>query len=108
MRLLSSWNPGRNPGRILRAAAVLALLSGCGAEFEPFEAAPRPIPSHGAEQEDRVGICYNALFSTPDKVRETASQACGPGLTPVPEKQDLRLACPLLLPIRATFACRRD
>lgn len=118
MRLLSCCPCGRPPGppagsprkagRIPGALAVLALLYGCGSELQPFETGPRILPGQGAKTSDLVGICYNAVLTTPDKVKASAAEACGPGTVAVLEKQDLRLACPLLLPIRATFLCREE
>ena len=94
--------------RILCAATLLALLSGCGSTFQPYESVPRIPGFDPTAADNRVGICYNALFTTPEKVLESAGEACGPGQTASLEKQDLRFACPLLLPIRATFYCRQD
>jgi hypothetical protein len=45
------------------------------------------------------------MFATPDAVRHIAEEACGTGSEPRPVEQDMRLSCPLLTPIRATFVC---
>ena len=90
-----------------RLALLLALaLAGCGAQqVAPFETIPR-APLRGPTQGlPRIGVCYNALFSTPEEVRATAEEACGSIGRPQLVEQDLRLACPLLTPTRATFMC---
>jgi hypothetical protein len=86
------------------ALALLALLAACG-DVEPFQGSPRPAPPDAVEAGERIGICYNGFFSTPEKVRAAAAEACGPQATPQPLKQDMRFNCPLLTPIRATFLC---
>jgi len=94
--------------RHLCAALLAALLSGCGAELQPFESVPRLPGRDPALAADRVGICYNALFTTPEAVLKTATSSCGPGQVATLEKQDIRFACPFLLPVRATFNCSGD
>jgi hypothetical protein len=88
-----------------RTLAVLALaLAGCS-QLQPYEFVPRP-PLRGAGAEiPRVGICYNALFADAAAVRTVAEEACAGIGAPQLVEQDMRLACPLLTPVRATFAC---
>jgi hypothetical protein len=45
------------------------------------------------------------MFTTPDAVRAVAEEACTGIGAPQLVEQDMRLACPLLTPTRATFAC---
>jgi hypothetical protein len=96
-----AWRGG---GRTLSALIVLALV-GCGSVFEPYDAIPRPLPRGASEAGDRVGVCYNAAFTTAERVREIAVESCGPGATPTLLGQDMRLGCPVLTPVRATFFC---
>ena len=86
---------------------LLALLvAGCGAgDLAPYQGLPRPAPAGTVETGERIGICYNALFSTPAKVRAAAADACGPESIPELLHQDMRLNCPLMTPVRATFLC---
>jgi hypothetical protein len=84
-------------------AALALLLAGCGSLVEPFEGAPQPAET--AENGERVAVCYNKLFSTAAQVRSVAAEACGEHTTPQLVGQDLRLFCPLMTPVRATFLC---
>ena len=84
---------------------LLTLLLGCSGDLEPFQGAPRPKPRGAIEAGERIGICYNGLFSTPEKVRAAAADACGPDARAEPLTQDMRLNCPILTPVRATFLC---
>jgi hypothetical protein len=45
------------------------------------------------------------MFATPEAVRRVAEEACGDGTVPKPVGQDMRLSCPLLTPVRASFVC---
>lgn len=90
----------------LRRAGLLALVvltASCGSLVEPFQGVPR-LPE-GGDIGDRIGVCYNKMFSTPEQVRVVAAEACGPDTEPQLIDQDLRLSCPLLTPVRATFQC---
>jgi len=91
----------------MRAALLAAalLLAGCGSLVEPYDTAPRQAPRNVSERGERVGVCYNALFTTPERIREVAAETCGPGTRPDLVGQDMRLACPVLTPVRATFIC---
>jgi hypothetical protein len=89
--------------RAASLAVALLLLAGCG--LAPFETLPRPPFRSDDQTIPRVGICYSALFSTPEEVRMTATEACSGLGKPRLVEQDTRLACPLLTPTRATFAC---
>lgn len=85
---------------------LLALLpSACGSFVAPFEGPPRPATSGVVEAGPRIAVCYNAMFTTPQEVRRTAEEACGPDTIPQPVGQDMRLNCPLLTPVRASFVC---
>jgi hypothetical protein len=85
--------------------ALALLLAGCGALVEPYDTVGRPAPRDVAEEGERIGVCYNALFTEPQRIREIAAATCGPGMTPAFIGQDMRLGCPLLTPVRATFVC---
>jgi hypothetical protein len=87
-----------------RALFVFLALTGCS-QLEPYEFIPRAPLQGAGETIPRVGICYNALFTDPAEVRAVAEEACAGIGTPQLVEQDMRLACPLLTPARATFAC---
>jgi hypothetical protein len=101
--------------RIRRRTARLALLmltgalltTSCGSLVAPYEGVPA-IPHNGNDPGDRVAVCYNKMFSTPQQVHAVAVDACGPDTTPQLVGQDERLACPLLTPVRATYQCVQD
>jgi hypothetical protein len=79
-------------------------LAGCS-QFAPYEGIPRPA-LNAADPTPRIGVCYNAMFATPDEVRVIAEEACAGLGSPQLVGQDMRMAgCPLLTPVRATFAC---
>lgn len=99
------WMPRLLPRRLILAATAALPVAGCGANFVPYETRPRASLSDPAAAPLYVGVCYNALFSTPKQVYDVASDACGVEGTPRLVGQDMRLACPLLTPTRATFAC---
>jgi hypothetical protein len=92
----------------LRRIAVAALLTGlvqCGV-LPPFETVTPPAKGEAADF-TRVSVCYNSLTTTADQVRAIAADSCGAETTPRPLERDLTLTnCPLLEPLRATFACR--
>lgn len=53
-----------------------------------------------------VSVCYSRLAAGPDQVTAVAASECGKGETPKLVDQGVDLtACPLLIPIRATFSC---
>jgi len=88
----------RRRGRRPRRAAVLFLLglAQCS-ELGPFEG---PAPSA-----DLHSLCYTRGAATPDQLTTLATQACG-GASPRFVGQELDLsACPLLVPMRVSFAC---
>jgi hypothetical protein len=91
---------------LLLLAGLSLLPSACGGLVAPFEGVPR-LPEPGViDAGPRVGVCYNAMFTTPQEVRRLAREACGSSGTPQPIEQDMRLAgCPLLTPVRASFVC---
>lgn len=90
----------------LIAIALLASLGGCGTGFlAPFDAEPRAPPKGASEEFTRVGICYNRETTTPQEIAALARANCGPGTTPHLIGQDFLASCPLLTPMRATFAC---
>lgn len=93
--------------RGVRAIALLVplLLAACGTQFAPYETNPRAAFKGREENIPRIGVCYNALFAKPEEVRAVAEEACLGLGTPRLVEQDLRLACPLLTPARATFQC---
>ena len=81
------------------------LPSACGSLVAPYEGVPRDPLLGTIEAGPRIGVCYNAMFTTPQEVRRVAQEACGSSATPQPVEQDMRLSCPLLTPIRASFVC---
>jgi hypothetical protein len=85
--------------------ASCGVLLGACSLVAPFESMPRYPDIGVVEAGPRVAVCYNAMFATPDVVRHIAEEACGTGSEPRPVEQDMRLSCPLLTPIRATFVC---
>jgi hypothetical protein len=90
--------------RLLRATAPVLLLglSACGT-LTPFGTAPADTPGVTAPT---VAICYNRLGATPKEVEAAAAPDCGPKTQPRFVEQEWNLsACPMLTPIRATFAC---
>jgi hypothetical protein len=88
----------------MRMVFVVLLLAGCS-QATPFEWSPRAALKGPGASLPRVGVCYNAMFTTPDEVRAVAEEACTGIGKPQLVEQDMRLACPLLTPVRATFAC---
>jgi len=90
--------------RLLLSLCAL-LPSACGSLVEPFEGIPRQPTPGTIEAGLRVAVCYNAMFSKPQDVRRIALEACGPNTIPQPARQDIRLSCPLLTPVRAIFVC---
>jgi hypothetical protein len=98
-----------------RLAAALALLAtlagvaGCTA-LDPFPTLPEPAkpaqPGRPAPA-PRVAMCYNRLATSLAEARSQAQQQCPKGTTADPVATDYWLDyCPVLLPARATFACR--
>jgi hypothetical protein len=81
------------------------LLSACGSLVEPFEGVPRAPEPGSVEAGPRVAVCYNAMFASPAAVRRVAEEACGSDAIAQPAGQDMRLSCPLLTPVRASFIC---
>ena len=98
-----------------RLAAALALLAtlagvaGCGA-LNPFPTLPkpaRPVKAGQPAAPPRVAICYDGLATSFAKATADAQQQCPKGTTATPVATDYWMDyCPLLLPARATFACR--
>jgi hypothetical protein len=96
------------PRRGLEAVGIglgCLLLGACGSLVAPFEGLPRDADPGVVEAGPRVAVCYNAMFSTPQAVRRVAEESCGAGTIAQPAGQDMRLDCPLLTPVRATFIC---
>jgi len=99
--------------------AALA-LTGC-TSFAPFETqTPNLGPGGSAQQTPQemvasagaspanapVSICYSRLASNPAQVQAMAAQECDKGETPKLVDQGVDLvACPLFIPVRATFSC---
>ena len=90
------------------ALALTAPLVGCGKDsLQPFDWAPEPAPRGPREDFNRIGVCYNRQTATPQQVYAVAVAKCDPGTTPYPIDQDMLLSCPLLTPVRATYACMK-
>jgi len=96
-------------GSFARTAVALALVtlaSGCARDaLPPFDTTPKRPPPGAHEEFSRVGVCYSRETATPAQVLEVARASCEPGTTPSLIEQDTWLTCPLLTPVRATFAC---
>ncbi|MBX6367974.1 MAG: hypothetical protein IRZ04_08330 [Rhodospirillales bacterium] len=88
----------------MRPILLAILLTGCS-QLAPYEWVPREARKGPDEALPRIGVCYNAMFTTPDEVRAVAEEACAGIGVPQLVEQDMRLACPLFTPVRATFAC---
>jgi len=105
--------------RRLVTFAALA-LAGCS-NFAPFETqtpnlgpggqaqqtAQEMVASVGASPADApVSICYSRLSTQPAQVAALAAEECNKGETPKLVDQGVDLtACPLFIPVRATFSC---
>ncbi|HXP74532.1 MAG TPA: hypothetical protein VN823_10335 [Stellaceae bacterium] len=88
--------------------ALTMLAAACGqASLPPFDTVPKPPPAGTHEDFSRIGVCYNREATTPRQILEVARHNCEPGTRPWLVAQDTHLTCPLLTPIRATFACLR-
>jgi hypothetical protein len=110
-----SHDPSRRrrfAGGLAAAAAAISLfaLSGCAPRqlLPPFESLPREADGATPDPRQRIGVCYSALFSTPQQVLAVAREACPVDQPPQLVAQDMWLTCPLLTPIRATFACAEE
>ena len=90
-------------------AALLTGLAQCGrpaSVLPPFETVAPTVKNEPANAALRVSVCYNSFTTTAEQVRAIAADSCGAETTPRPVERDLTLAhCPLLEPLRATFAC---
>jgi hypothetical protein len=88
---------------------VLALAMSAAACWQgslpPFDTTPKPPIAGAHEAFSRVGVCYNRGTSTPREVLDVARRNCEPGTSPRLIEQDTHLTCPMLTPVRATFAC---
>jgi hypothetical protein len=94
--------------RLAAALAVAALLAGCTA-FDPFPTLPQPAkPAKlGRPPPQRVAICYDGLATGRAGAQEEAQLQCPKGTVAARVATDYWMQfCPLLLPARATFACR--
>ena len=88
---------------------LLAGLAQCGrpaSVLPPFETVAPTVKNEPANAALRVSVCYNSFTTTAEQVRAIAADSCGAETTPRPVERDLTLAhCPVLEPLRATFAC---
>ena len=92
--------------RRLSCMIAVAMLAGCGSLTAPFEGVPSLIPPAGVSADSqRVAVCYNKLFATPEQIRAVAIEACGTDSDPQLIGQDIRLDCPVMTPVRAQFLC---
>jgi len=104
-------------GLIVFAAVALAACS----RFAPFETqTPNFGPGYQARATSQelvtaaglnpayapVSVCYSRLAAAPGQVEAVAAEECGKDMTPKLVDQGVDLnACPLLIPVRATFTC---
>lgn len=90
----------------MRRAAVLlaAALAGCST-LSPFATVPRAAQKSepaGA----RIALCYNPLTTSASEAKKEAGKECAANQVAVRVATDWHLDyCPVLLPVRATFAC---
>lgn len=99
----------RRAGRCLTLLALAGLASACGSLVDPFEGVPPTTAPPGIPGDSqRVAVCYNSMFSTPEQVRAIAAEACGPNTEPQLIGQDMKLYCPVLTPVRAHFVCAEE
>ncbi|MGH6977487.1 MAG: hypothetical protein ACREED_10720 [Stellaceae bacterium] len=107
--------------RVRHIIALVALaLAGCS-NFAPYET-QTPNLGPGGQQEQTtqemvaaagaspadapVSICYSRLASRPEQVEAMAAQECNKGEMAKLVDQGIDLiACPLFIPVRATFSC---
>ena len=88
------------------AVGLMGLAAACGpGSLPPFDATPKSPPPGVQEDFTRVAVCYSSKTATPKQVLDVARGLCEPGTTPSLIEQDSWRACPLLTPVRATFAC---
>jgi hypothetical protein len=88
---------------------LAALASACASVVGPFEGLPPyEAPPGIAQESQRIAICYNKMFTTPEQIRAAAAEACGPNTEPQLIGQDLKLYCPVLAPARAHFVCNEE
>ena len=88
-------------------------LAGCSAPASPlgpYVTDPPQQPVTGDRDADpQVAICYDGSANALTTVQKAAQNQCGPDtlthLLVIDPKLDY---CPLLLPTRATFVCRRN
>jgi hypothetical protein len=116
---------GEGPGGLIRARYIIVTfvalaLAGCSA-FAPFETQTPNLGPGGQRQQTSqqmvtaagaspayapVSVCYSRLAAGPDQVKAIAAEECNKGETPQLVDQGIDLvACPLLIPVRATFSC---
>jgi len=96
----------RSLSRMGLALVFVALAGACGrGSLPPIDTTPKPPPPGVREKFSRVGVCYSSKTATPQQVLDAARATCEPGTTPSLIEQDMWLTCPLLTPVRATFAC---
>ncbi len=93
----SSPSTGGAPAPTRTASLPAGMTSAQDAAATAGAADPSSVP---------VSVCYSRLSSTPDKVIAIAARECGSGKPPslIEQKWDL-YACPLMMPVRATFVC---
>jgi hypothetical protein len=78
-----------------------------GPGFREGETAQEMVAAAGGSPADApVSVCYSRLASSPAQVAAVAASECGKGETPLLVDQGIDLtACPVMIPIRATFRC---
>lgn len=107
--------------RVRHVVILVALALAACSNFAPFETQTPSLGPGGQQQATAqelvtaaglnpayapVSVCYSRLAASPDQVKAVAAEECGKGETPRLVDQGVDLsACPLLVPIRATFSC---
>lgn len=120
----ASRTTGEGPHALIHVRRIVTFaalaLAGC-TSFAPFETqTPNLGPGGQREQTPQemvaavgaspadapVSICYSRLASRPEQVAAMAAQECNKGETAKLVDQGVDLvACPLFIPVRATFSC---
>jgi len=119
-----SRSTGEGPDELIRVRHIMTFVAlavaGCST-FAPFETQTPALGAGGQRQQTPqetvaaagespayapVSVCYSRLAAGPDQVKAIAAEECNKGETPQLIDQGIDLvACPLLIPVRATFSC---
>lgn len=96
--------------RLIPLALLVLQLAACGAT-EPYvykaNEFDRDRPSFNRSPADpsEVGICYNGMTTTPEKIRALAEEHCQAYGKRARLADEVLASCPLLTPAGAMFRC---